>query len=345
MSQYIHAAETEGSNQVGYEQVLHHLKEARAAANLIGDKATTTLIEMLMHLCLTRAGIQSDPVTYLEAPERNQAQAPVASLSVHLFGTFQAFLNGTLLNSWRKKSQSLFTYLIVHRTIPIHREKLCALFWPDLEAHSARNCLNVTLHSLRQNLQLLETVNSVNSVSEVSSTDSLVQFSHDQYFLHPRLNVWTDTEAFTQYITLSQLALQHGANAEALSYYEMAAILYRGHFLENDDYEEWALHYREHLKTTYLNLLLQQSLLYFASKNYTTALERSKKILEYEQWNEEAHCQIMRCSYALGRRGLALHQYQVLCDILNRDLSLRPMEETVHLYEQMKNGSFRPHSN
>jgi DNA-binding SARP family transcriptional activator len=311
-----------------------HLEHAQAAAEQIGDKATVTLIEMLQHLCLTRSGLNSEPGTSIKVSEGGQA--PVASLSVHLFGTFQAFLNGTVINGWRKKSESLFKYLIVHRTVPVHREKLFELFWPDLEAHSARNCLNVTLHGLRQNLQLREAVR---------STNSLVQFANDHYYLHPRLNVWTDTEAFTNYITLSQLALQRGAQAEALSYYEMAAILYRGHFLENDYYEEWTMRYREHLKTTYLNLLAQQSLLYFASKNYTTALERSRKILEYDQCNEEAHCQIMRCSYALGRRGLALHQYQVLCDILSRELGMRPMDETIHLYEEMKNGSFHPHSN
>jgi len=53
----------------------------------------------------------------------------------------------------------------------------------------------------------------------------------------------------------------------------------------------------------------------------------------------------MRCAYTLGRRGLALHQYQVLCDILSRELGMRPLYETTQLYEEMKNGSFRVYSN
>ena len=192
--------------------------------------------------------------------------------------------------------------------------------------------LNVTLHALRQSLQLRETA---------TGTDSLVQFANDHYYLHPGLNVWTDIDAYTNCITLSQLALKRGDKAEALAHYEMAAVLYRGHFLENDCYEEWTIQHREHLKTSYLTLLAQQSQLYFESNNYTTALEHSRKILEYDHCSEEAHRQIMRCSYALGRRGLALHQYQVLCDILNRELGVCPMHETTRLYEQIKKGSFR----
>lgn len=324
------AAETNAQIEIGYGQVLLHLKQAQAAADGIGDKATATLIEMLQRLCQTRSGISSEPNSSPEVLA--QKQKPLASLSIHLFGTFQAFLNGTPINGWRKKSESLFKYLIVHRTIPVHREKLCELFWPDVEAQSARNCLNVTLHALRQNLQLPATT---------AGADSLVQFANDHYYLHPRLHVWTDTDAFTNYITLSQLALKGDNQAEALAYYEMATVLYRGHFLENDCYEEWTIQHRERLKTVYLTLLAQQSQLYFASKNYTLALERSRKILEHDPCNEEAHCQIMRCSYALGRRGLALHQYQVLCDILARELGVLPMGESIQLYEQIKNGSLR----
>jgi two-component SAPR family response regulator len=240
------------------EQVLLHLKQAQAAAERLGDKATATLIEMLQRLCQSRSGISSEPIA--AASTSSQKQTALASLNIHLFGSFQAFLNGTPINDWRKKSESLFKYLIVHRTVPVHREKLCELFWPDTEPQAARNCLNVTLHSLRQNLQL---------PAPTSGADSLVQFANDHYYLHPRLNVWTDTDAFTNYITLSQLALKGGNQTEALAYYEMAAVLYRGHFLENDCYEEWTIQPRERLKTAFLTLLAQQSQLYFASKNYT----------------------------------------------------------------------------
>ncbi len=303
------------------------------AADQIGDKATMTLIEMIQCLCLTRAGIKGELT--LQTEPSNQVQAPVASLSVHLFGTFQAFLNGKPINGWRKKSEAVFKYLIVHRVVPVHREKLFELFWPHLDPQSARNCLNVTVHALRQNLQQTATSN---------VTDSLLLFASDRYYFHPYLHIWTDIDAFTNYITLSKLALNRADPADALAYCEIASVLYRGHFLENDCYEEWTTHHREHLKSACITLLAQQSQLYFKSRNYTAALDSSRKILEYDDCNEEAHCKVMRCYYALGLRGLALHQYQVLYDILRRELDVRPMDETTRLYEQIKNGSLYLHS-
>ena len=324
------ASETQGRILMGYEQVLMHLKHAQAAADQIGDKAAVGLIEMLQRLCLTRAGINGELMTQSESLD--QCQAPTASLSVHLFGAFQAFLNGTPIKGWRKKSEAVFKYLIVHRSVPVHRERLFELFWSDQDPQVARNCLNVTMHALRQSLQ-------PNGASKI--TDSPIQFANDHYHLHPQLSVWTDTETFTNYIALAQFALKHGDQAEALAYYEMAATMYRGHFLEKDLYEEWTIYHRERLKSAYISLLAQQSQFSFDSRDYLAALDSCQKILEYDNCNEEAHCQIMRCYYALGRRGLALRQYQVCCDILTRVLGACPMDETTSLYEQIKNGNLR----
>ena len=268
---------------LGYKQVLLHLKNAQAAADQIGDKAAVGLIEMLQRLCLKRAGVLGETLSQATTPA--QEQAPIASLNVHLFGPFQAYLNGAPINSWRKKSEAVFKYLIVHRSAPVHREKLYELFWSDQNPQLARNCLNVTMHALRQSLR---------SDGASTGAEPLIQFANDHYYLHPHLSVWTDTEAFMNYIAMAQLALKHGSDDEALTYYEMAAILYRGHFLEHDRYEEWIIYQRESLKSSYIALLLQQSQLAYGCREYATALDYCRKILEYDNYNEEAHCQMMR---------------------------------------------------
>jgi DNA-binding SARP family transcriptional activator len=79
--------------------------------------------------------------------------------------------------------------------------------------------------------------------------------------------------------------------------------------------------------------------LYFEAGNYLAALECGRKILERDNCYEDAHCQIMRCYYALGQRGLALRQYLICRDTLARELGVLPMGATTRLYEQIKNGS------
>ncbi len=327
-------APEENNTSTVYEQILLHLKQAQMAADQIGDKAAVALIEISQRLCMIRGVIRGDLMPQAELS--TQAQKPLASLSVHLFGTFQAFLNGTPIKGLRKKNEAVFKYLIVQRKIPMHREKLFELFWPDTDLQSARNCLNVTIHALRQHLQK-------GGISNV--TDSLILFENNRYYFHPNLHVWTDIDAFTNYITLFQLAIKLGNFVDALAYCEIAVALYRGHFLENDYYEEWTTRYRERLKSAYVTLLFQQSQLHLQRSNYSAALEYIQKILENDDCNEEAHCLAMRCYSMLGRRGLALQQYQVLCNNLSRELDVQPMNETTRLYEQIKNGSFSRHSN
>lgn len=170
----------EANNQIaaGYQLALAHLKHAQVAIDQIGDKAVGTLIKMLQQICLNRVGVQGELVA--EVPGSDQTH--LAALDVHLLGTFQAFLNGIQINGWRKKSESLFKCLIVHRTTPIHREKLFELLWPGMDFQSARNCLNVTLHALRQSLH---------SNGTVTPADSFVQFANDHYYLHPHLSTGT----------------------------------------------------------------------------------------------------------------------------------------------------------
>jgi DNA-binding SARP family transcriptional activator len=318
----------------GYAQVFTHLKSAQAAADQLGDQATVALIEMLQRLCLSQARAADARAlsTFDHTPQaepRHQQRAPVASLAVHLFGPFQAFLNGSPVDGWRKKSGALFKYLIVHRATPVHRDQLLDVFWPDSDPQSARNCLNVTLHDLRRSLE---------PDGRPSPPAGLIQFADDRYTLHPDARVWTDADAFTEHVTQAQVAARHGNRADAIAHCEVAVTLYRSDFLEDDRYEDWTTSHRERLRTAYMALLTHLSQLYFEAGNYPAALDCSRKILERDNCYEDAHCQIMRCHQALGQRSLALRQYLTCRDTLARELGVPPMAATTRLYEQIKNG-------
>jgi hypothetical protein len=59
-------------------------------------------------------------------------------------------------------------------------------FWPDADPESARNSLNVALHSLRQALRSITSL-------------PVIQFENGKYFLNPDLQVWVDVEEFEQH--------------------------------------------------------------------------------------------------------------------------------------------------
>jgi len=318
------AGYAEDEATAGYDQILMHLNPALIVANKLGDKEALALLDMLQHLCLTRArtiGESSRKKTGLDS-----TCIPTVSLSVHLFGAFQSFLNGVQINGWRKKSKAVFKYLVVYRIVPVHRDKLLDVFWPNTDPQAARNCLNVTLHALRCSLK---------SASGSHSVDEVVTCAHDHYRLHPEMNVWADTDAFREQVDHAQAAAIRGDRSRAITHYELATTLYRGHFLEEDLYEEWTISPRERLRSSYIALLTHLSQLYYETSNFLAALDCSQKILEHDNCCEYAHRLIMCCYYALGQRSLAVRQYFISRDILDRELQLPPMEATTHLYEQI----------
>jgi DNA-binding SARP family transcriptional activator len=312
-----------------YDHIRTHLAHARAAAEHVGDKAVLTLIDKAQQLCGNDSGA-AKLSEQVHSPAEHGASS--GALSVYLFGTFQAYLNGSLVNGWRKKSESLFKYLVVHRASPIHRDQLLNTFWPDATPQAARNCLNVTLHALRHSLKLDE---------RLSSAETLIYAEKDNHYaLHPDLHIWTDVGTFAEELATAQLLARRGDSAGAIRHYEAAATLYRGDLLEADRYEDWAINHRERVRNAYLELLTELGRLYFEAGNYFAALDINKKIVERDNCYEDAHCQIMRCYYALSRRGLAMRQYTICRDTLARELDVAPMEATTRLYEAIKTGSF-----
>ena len=128
--------------------------------------------------------------------------APVLLLTVHFFGSGRVLVNGSPVTGWRHKSERLFKYLVAHRQHPVLREQLLDLFWPEADPAAARNCLNVTLHSVRRCL----------AASCPGGSVDLILFVGRHYRLHPSLQVWADTDAFDEYIACARDAV-HGSRS------------------------------------------------------------------------------------------------------------------------------------
>jgi len=77
----------------------------------------------------------------------------IGSLSITLFGAFQAELDGRPVRGFHSsKVQALLIYLSVEPAIPHRREHLMTLLWPGMPERSARSNLRNTLYQLRQSI-------------------------------------------------------------------------------------------------------------------------------------------------------------------------------------------------
>jgi DNA-binding SARP family transcriptional activator len=64
--------------------------------------------------------------------------------------------------------------------------------------------------------------------------------------------------------------------------------------------------------------------------------------LSEEPIREEAHAGLMRVHALSGRRRQALEQYELLSEILRRELGMEPAAEIRRLYEEILSDKFPP---
>ncbi|NWF80333.1 MAG: hypothetical protein HXY37_09830 [Chloroflexi bacterium] len=319
--------ELESLAGAGYAHLLEQLGAARVIADQLGDQSAIALLETLQRLCANRA-------TYHPSLEQvvgggaTVTSAP-AQLNAYFLGRFRAYLNGQPISNWRKKSEALFKYLVLQRDAPVHRDQVCALFWPEAEPQAARNCLNVTLHALRKSLI---------AVGGPMPEGGPILFADDRYQLNPAIECWCDTDLFREHVAHGQAAAIAGDRTAAIAAYELAATLYSGDLLADDRYEEWVISPRERLRDSFLAMLQHLGQLYAETLQHQQAITCAQKILAYDNCHEEAHRLIMRCYAAQGQRGLAMRQYALCRATLARELGLQPMQETEQLAEAIRSG-------
>lgn len=252
-------------------------------------------------------------------------ESGVPSLAVYCLGLFRVYQNDQPIHAWpSNKGQAIFKYLLAHRDRPIAKEVLMELFWPEATSEAARNNLNVAIYGLRRALR--------QGYPEFSH----VLFQNDAYLLNPALHIWIDAEEFTQQIRAGQRLMLRGELEQAIYADRAAEALYQGEFFEEDRYEDWILPLRQSLQDEYLTLLDRLSRHYLKQEAYDACILMCGKLLTIDSCRENAHRRLMRCYSRQGHHHMALRQYQLCVEALQRELEVAPDEATQALYAQIR---------
>jgi DNA-binding SARP family transcriptional activator len=245
-------------------------------------------------------------------------------LSAHTLGNFRLTINdGKLLESPSGRAQAVLKYLLSNPNHVVPREVLMDTLWRDAEPSSARNRLNVSLHSLRSALRSL-------------TKTPIILFGEGNYFFNPDIQVWVDFEEFERHLQSGRQLEASGQLPGAITEYEIAASLYHGDFLQEDLYDDWPVLTRERLRVAYLDVLDRLSQIYFSRGQYAASVALCQQILERDNCREDAHCRLMRCFSRQGQSRLALRQYQICIDALRQELEIDPEPATTQLAERIR---------
>lgn len=249
----------------------------------------------------------------------NQGTSPPL-LTVYTLGRFAVYRGVDLIedSDWkRRKAKSLFKLLLLAPNYQLLKDRLLEWLWPESDPDRATNNLHRTLFVLRRVLQP-NLSNAANS--------HYITFKDDLLILEK------DTVTFVDAVEFEHLIRQGQRQDDNLKCYEAARTLYKGDFLPEDLYEDWAQERREALRTSYRKLLHRMSRLYTQYSAFSEAISCLQELVGLDPTNEDACRDLMRLYIQTGERHEALQLYQQLHKNLQQDLEIEPSLDTTTLY-------------
>jgi len=210
-----------------------------------------------------------------------------------------------------RKAEAMIAYLALAPGQSSSRERLAALLWGDSDQGRARQSLRQAIFALtkalsQRDLSLLRLESQAVRLADNALSVDAVEFD--------RLIADGSKEALTR---ASELY-----SGELLS----------GFSVEEPEFEQWLTTTRSVYQDTALRVLIDLLQEQERSGELDLAIETANRALRIDLFREDIHRQLMRVYAANGMRSSALSQYRTCRDVLEKELGVRPDDDTTKLY-------------
>lgn len=307
------------AERLGYEQMLLSevprtralLETCRLHPEFGGQ--VTALLARADAVHLARARIAERGLISVGTEEAAQA-AP--ALEVRALGPVRILRDGEEIptRDWKSaRPRELFLYLMDH--VPVGRDQVLALFWPEKPLPKAVNSLYQALYLMRRAIGF-----------------EVVVLEEQECRLAPGLVVRYDARLFEEQ---ARTALAYRRNeTRRLGALADAAALYRGEFLA-DLPMEWALQRQRDLAALHQRVLTEYADELLAVTRYEEARQVLARALTAEPLRDDVHSRMLLCLAAIGRRYEVVSHYQRYRETLRSELGLDPPAEVRALYARL----------
>jgi len=255
------------------------------------------------------------PRSSLRMPVALPAAPGVPKLRLAVLGPLRVWRDGVEIEAKafkRRKARELLAYLLHVRGGFASKDQLCERLFPDSTPKAAVRDLRVALHAL---FEVLDPERPHNA------TARNLQRREDLYAL-PWEGISVDVADF-------ETAVERGDSVEV---WQRALSLYRGEYLEDFPYSEWAQDRRAQLRTLYLTTAERVGRLHLEAGREEASLTLAHDILSRDRAWEGGYQLLMRCHLAAGRASQAARAYDQCVEALREELGVEPSEGTEELY-------------
>jgi len=253
-----------------------------------------------------------------------------SQLEIKLFGRFEVFRNGDLIpeEAWgRRKTKTLLKILLTDPGRVFTNDQLIEFLFEGENVQGALENLYGRISQLRRALE-----------PELKrGVDSTFILRHEQtYCFSLDSSVQIDMIDFQQGL---QSAFELADAQEwmgAVEQFDDVLALYRGEFLAEDRYEEWAEARRGELRDMHLKGLTRLADCHKHLGRLRQAISCCQRILGIEPYRESVIRQLMEYQDEAGQRAQALDTYNEGKRALREFLDVEPSPETLALHKQIR---------
>jgi DNA-binding SARP family transcriptional activator len=230
-------------------------------------------------------------------PDRTRS-ARGAQLEILALGPLTVGAHGrSLEGDWlRQRPGQVLRYLLAARSGPERSESIANALWPERGPGAVAN-VRYCIFKLREHLGERE-----------GPGDSLILRDSGGYRLDPR-RLQLDADAFTSLASSGVTAHRRGDDAAAERLLIEALALYRGDFLEEDPYADWAFTEREYLRGLAGKGLAALAQISVAGGRLVAAADHLQKLARLEPFDSRVHQMLIEVCLRRGRRTEAMRHY------------------------------------
>ena len=232
--------------------------------------------------------------------ERLTTREP-ATIEIRTLGGFEVLRDQRPipLPEWRsRKAREVLKVLVAARGARVVRDQLLEQFWPDDPPSRSGPRLSVALSTIR------------------SVLDPDKRQPSDHHVGADRASVWLRLEHVPvdveRFLAGAAAALRthaaEGAGARA-TLAEMEAA-YRGDFLGEDVYEDWAVATREEARAVYQRVASALASIAMDAGEHPVAASYLRRLIERDPWDESAHLRLVATLAAAGQHGESRRAYR-----------------------------------
>ena len=154
------------------------------------------------------------------------------------------------------------------------------------------------------------------------------------YLLNPDFAYRIDVEEFDRLVAQGEASRREREFDECVRSYQAAVDTYRGEFMQGS-YDPWADEQRSYYRKQYLQLIEALANVALKMGDWFKSIHLAQQILNDDPFREDVHCLLMRAHAALGNKGAVREQFEGLKLLLQKELGVDPVAETVNTYREL----------